>query len=324
MCATAATFATTDGPRLDVAAQSWIGAGPVQRQENQDNFLVIDGYGRASFMADGQPASRQVAGWPPGHVRLAVMDGMGGHGHGREAAELVAAGLLAIPACRELDTLTRRLDALHGHLQRRFDDLHEAGPRPGTTLTMLEIPPTGNPLLWHAGDSRLYEITREAAAPLTVDHVPATVLAMAGLLGEDGWWRQVHGGHAPQIAQAFILGNTLRDPSRLDDALFGLDAATLPPWLRALPDRRALALRSDATYLLATDGFWSCSDPAEFVARWPRLFAGADANARACLDALFAEMAQRPPVGLQPDNLTAIVLRVGGTGRDETALPEPA
>lgn len=307
------------GRRLDLAAGSRIGAGPVQRQENQDNFLVIDAGGRVSFLRGGQPGSAQVAGWPQGHLRLAVMDGMGGHGHGREAAELVATGLLAVPACTDVAALTQHLDRLHAELQGRFDALHEAGPRPGTTLTMLEIPPSGQPLLWHAGDSRLYEITHGAATPLTVDHVPATVLAMAGLLDEAAWWRHVHGSHAPQIAQAFILGNTLADPARLDDGLVGLDAATLPAWLRALPDRRALELRPGATYLLATDGFWSCRDPAEFVARWPRLFAQGDAQAG--LDALFAEMEERPPVGLQPDNLTAIVLRPRQGGRDETALP---
>ena len=305
---------------LDIAVRSEIGAGPVQRAENQDNFLVIDGTGRASFLRGGQAQSVQLGGWPPGHLRLAVMDGMGGHGHGREAAESVTQGLLAIPPCRDVETLSLHLDALHRRLQQRFDTLHEAGPRPGTTLTMLEIAPTGSPLLWHAGDSRLYEITAHAALPLTVDHVPATVLAMAGLLDEALWWRHVHGSHTPQIAQAFILGNTLLDPARLDDGLVGLDARTLPPWLRALPDRRAIALRADATYLLATDGFWSCSDPAEFVARWPALFAGRDAAG--CIDALFDEFAAHPPAGLQADNLTAIVLRLPGPGRDETALPQ--
>ena len=305
---------------LDVAVESRIGTGPVQRPENQDNFLVIDGAGQARFLAGGALRTVQIAGWPTGHQRLAVMDGMGGHGHGREAAESVANGLLAIPACLDLDSLTGHLDALHRTLQRRFADLHEPGPRPGTTLTMLELPAAGSPLLWHAGDSRLYEISAQAARPLTVDHVPATVLAMAGMLDEAAWWRLVHGTHTPQIAQAFILGNTLRDPARLDDGLFALDAGTLPPWLREMPDRRAIALRADATYLLATDGFWSCSDPAEFVARWPRLLAGMDA--RAALDALFADMTAHPPVGLQADNLTAIVLRVAGTARDETALPQ--
>jgi len=306
--------------RFEVAAASRIGAGPHQRLENQDNFLVIDGTGRATYLRDGRTQSAQLAHWPQGHRRLAVMDGMGGHGHGREAAESVAAGLLAIPACADIPTLTRHLDSLHHTLQARFDALMEAAPRPGTTLTMLEIPPSGPPLLWHAGDSRLYEITPQAVSCLSVDHVPATVLAIGGLLDEEAWRHHVHGSHAPQIAQAFILGNTLLDPARLDDGLVALDANTLPPWLRALPDRRAVTLRPDATYLLATDGFWSCRDPAEFVARWPRLFA--QDSAQACLDALFGEMETHPPLGLQPDNLTAIVLRVHGAARDETALPQ--
>jgi len=308
------------GPHLDVAARSSIGAGPVLRAENQDNCVLIDTRGRAAFLAGGAPQRVQLPGWPPGHVRLAVLDGMGGHGHGREAAEAAAAGLLDIPACTDLDSLCAHLDALHAALQRRFDALGEPGPRPGTTLTLLEIAPGGQALLWHAGDSRLLEIGAGRVSPLTVDHVPATAYAMSGLLGEAAWWRQVHGEHWPQIAQAFILGNTFADPLRLDDGLFALTSENLPPWLRALPDRRALALRPDATWLLATDGFWSCTDPQEFVARWPRLLGRGDAAAGVA--ALFDEMEARPPVGLQPDNLTAIVLRCRPARRDETALPE--
>jgi hypothetical protein len=45
------------GRWLDLAAGSRIGAGPVQRQENQDNYVLIDGAGRASFLRSGQGAS---------------------------------------------------------------------------------------------------------------------------------------------------------------------------------------------------------------------------------------------------------------------------
>ena len=307
------------GPRFEVAARSSIGAGPVTRAENQDNCVLIDAAGKAALLQGGAPVARQVPGWPAGHLRLAVLDGMGGHGHGREAAEAAAEGLLAIPACTDIDALSAHLAALHASLQRRFDALGERGPRPGTTLTLLEIPALGAPLLWHAGDSRLVEVGAGTVAPLTIDHVPATVHAMQGLLDEADWRRQVHGEHAPQIAQAFILGNAFADPQRLDDGLFALTADLLPPWLRALPDRRAVALRPDCSYVLASDGFWSCADPAEFIARWPRLLAGRSAESG--LAALFGEMDERPPVGLQPDNLTAIVLRFRPDRRDETALP---
>ena len=305
----------TFGPQFDVAARSATGSGPRQRSENQDNVVLVDAAGNAVCLAGGTTLRSTLTHWPPGHLRLAVLDGMGGHGHGREAAEAAARGLLAMPACADLASLSAQLEELPAQLQRRFAPL--AGPRPGTTLTLLELPPQGAPLLWHVGDSRLYEID-EGVRALTVDHVPATALALAGLLDEEQWQDEVHRAHAPQIAQAFILGNTFVDPSRLDDALFALTPERLPPWLRALPDRRALALRPGAAYLLASDGFWSCLDPAEFVARWPRLFAGASAGA--CVDALFAEIAERPPIGLQPDNLTAIVLRPLAR-RDETALP---
>ncbi len=250
-----------------------------------------------------------MPGWTRGHARVAVLDGMGGHGHGREAAEAVVEGLLAIPPCASPGVLARRLDALHATLQRHFADAAGSGPRPGATLTMLELRPAQPPLLYHVGDSRLYEILPERVTPLTVDHVPATASAMAGQLGEQPWWQQVHGAHSPQIAQAFILGNAFANPQRLNDPLFELTPLNLPPWLCHLPDRRPILLRPGASSLLATDGVWSCADPCAWVARWPHLLAG-QPGAAAMVDALFAEIATRPPPGLRPDNLTALVLRV--------------
>jgi len=305
---------------LDVAACSRIGAGPRLREENQDNIVLIDTTGEALFMRDQRPQRQHLDNWPQGHARIAVLDGMGGHGHGREAAEAVAAGLLAMPPCLDPDTLAQRLDALHASLQRHFAGA--AGPRPGTTLTLLELPAAGAPLLYHVGDSRLYEITPARVSPLTVDHVPATTFAMAGLLGEAEWWQQVHGEHRPQVAQAFILGNAFADPARLSDPLFALSPDNLPPWLRHLPDRRALALRPGASYLLATDGLWSCSDPYGWVGQWPQLLAGR-ADAATMLKALLDAYETHPAAFFYPDNVTAILLRTpdAGTAREETALP---
>ncbi|MGI4718944.1 MAG: PP2C family protein-serine/threonine phosphatase [Janthinobacterium lividum] len=311
-------------PRYDVAVASRRGAGPLQRPENQDNFVVIDGAGAASRLEDQALRRSRVPGWPAGHGRVAVLDGMGGHGHGREAAEAVASGLLDIPPCRDADGLARHLDALHARLQQQFArEAGAAGPRPGTTLTMLELPAGAPPILYHVGDSRLYEITSGAATPLSVDHVPATAAAMAGRLDEAGWRRQVHGGHSPQIAQAFILGNTFGNPTRLSDALYPLTPDLLPSWLARWPDRRLLTLRQDAVYLLATDGFWSCTAPDQLVGRWPALLAGAP-DAAAMVERLFAAIEDAPPGTLQPDNLTALVLRALPWHSDETALPDSA
>jgi serine/threonine protein phosphatase PrpC len=308
------------GPRLDVAARTSAGATPAVQLENQDNLLLIDIHGRAAFMRDQQSQQRQVDGWPHGHVRLAVLDGMGGHGHGREAAEAVVTGLLEIPACHSIAALSAHLDTLHARLQRDFAGNGDPAKRPGTTLTLLEIPPGEAPLLYHVGDSRLYEITPDRAFPMTVDHVPATAFAMAGVLGEQEWWQQVHGEHRSQIAQAFILGNAFANPAMLGDALYELSPHTLPPYLRHLADRRAIALRPDAVYVLATDGFWACAEPHLWVSRWPDLLACGH-SARAMAELLFDEMRDHPPSGLYIDNLTAIMLRpvpVAYQGGDET------
>jgi serine/threonine protein phosphatase PrpC len=305
---------------LDVAACSRLGAGPRLRAENQDNLLLIDHEGNAAWLQDQTLQRRSLPGWRPGHARLAVLDGMGGHGHGREAAEAVVAGLLAMPPCAGGAELARRLDALHADLQRHFADA--PGPRPGTTLTLLELRADDAPLLYHVGDSRLYEITPARATPLTVDHVPATAYAMAGLLGEADWWQQVHGEHRPQVAQAFLLGNAFADPTRLNDPLFELSPLNLPSWLCRRADRRPLELHPGSTFLLATDGLWSCSDPYGWVAQWPQVLGGKlDAATR--LRALMAAYDAHPAAFFYPDNVSAILLRVPGEPRphDETALP---
>ncbi|HEX8786822.1 MAG TPA: protein phosphatase [Telluria sp.] len=311
---------------LDVAATSRLGAGPRLREENQDNLVLIDASGEAVFLRDGVPRRQRLSGWRPGHARLAVLDGMGGHGHGREAAEAVAAGLLALPPCSSAGELARRLDALHADLQRHFAG--SSGPRPGTTLTLLELRADGPPLLYHVGDSRLYEITPERVAPLTVDHVPATAFAMGGLLGEAEWWQQVHGEHRPQVSQAFILGNAFSDGMQLNDLLFELSPVNLPSWLCHLPDRRVLELRPGASYLLATDGLWSCSDPYGWVTQWPQLLSGQaapHAAAATMLKALLDAYEAHPAAFFYPDNVSAILLRVPAAPvtdqRDETALP---
>lgn len=319
-----AIFEFRFGARFEVAVASHIGYGARTRPENQDNFVVIDVDGRACHLEHQAPRHTTLPHWPKGHARVAVLDGMGGHGHGREAAEAVAAALLAIPPCTTIADLSRRLDDLHADLQRHF--LQDVS-RPGTTLTLLELPPDAAPLLYHVGDSRLYELGAGTARPLTVDHVPATGAAMEGQLDATGWWRQVHARHAPQIAQAFILGNTFADPARLSDPLFALTPLNLPSWLRDLADRRTLALHRDCVYLLATDGFWSCMRPDAFVADWPGLLDGCP-NAASVVERLFEAIAGNPPPGLQPDNLTALVLRPlprhGDQTGDQTALPVDA
>lgn len=305
-------------PFFDVAVRSAVAARSDVALENQDNYLLIDADGTACFLDAQVQRQQQVASWPAGHIRVAVLDGMGGHGRGREAAEAVVAGLLAMPACHSLAQLSDHLDILHATLQQDFGASGAPGKRPGTTLTMLELPPGEAALLYHVGDSRLYEVTETVAVPLTIDHVPATAFAMEGLLTESEWWQQVHGEHRSQISQAFILGNAFANPAELSDPLYALAPSNLPSFLQHLPDRRVLQLDSSATYVLATDGFWACPAAQNWLQQWPKMFMGI-ASAADGVERLFEEIRLRPPLELHPDNITAIVLR--RCVADETALP---
>lgn len=306
------------GPWLDAAAGSSVGAGLLPRRENQDNFLLIDASGHAVCLSQQAPFHCQVPNWPRGHARAAVLDGMGGHGNGREAAEAAVQGLLDIPACHDTASLSAHLDQLHARLQAGFATAGAAQPRPpGTTLTLLEIPAGQAPLLYHVGDSRLYEISDGTASVLTVDHVPATVYAMRGALDETRWRASVHGEHHPQISQAFILGNALGDSLQLDTPLRALDAGNLPPFLAHLGDRRVLQVRRGACYLLASDGFWACADPMALVARWPSLCAGK--NAAQAVSALLGDFHAHPPAGLYSDNITVLALRFAARSASGTA-----
>ena len=300
------------GPRWQVSARSLLGTHLEEVDENQDNYLVIDTQGRALHLRDQR--EHLVSGverWPAGHVRLAILDGMGGHGNGREVAEATVQGLLELPACGDLETLGERLDALHDRLQQRFktEALRTGQRRPGTTLTLLELPAVGPGLLYHVGDSRLYQITTDQAHPLTVDHVPATAHLLQGFLDEQGWRQLVFEQDRAEISQAFVLGSTLFTDHALDDHLTPLEPSHLPPCLAGLADRRLLAIERGALLVLATDGMWACAQPHLWLQRWPALLAQPARRLDYVVDDLFAELITAPPDDLKTDNCTVIALR---------------
>lgn len=295
------------GPRLEVAVRSIAAARPKEVEQNEDNYLLIDAHGRAAHAKDQKDCLTQVPGWPAGHVRLAVMDGVGGHGNGREVAEAVSEGLLHVPACASVADLSGKLEALHGKIQARYRDMER---RPGTTLVLLEIPPSGQPMLFHVGDSRLYRVSDSQAEYLTVDQVPATQYAMQGTLRQDDWEQQVHGEDRSVISQAFVLGNMVQNRGQLSDDLYEFSAERLPDFLRHLPDRRTITLDRDCVYLLATDGLWAFREPRAWLDRWPKILCKPGTRLDYLLDDLFTELilsaADEPSV----DNATAIALRL--------------
>ncbi|MDG4551923.1 MAG: SpoIIE family protein phosphatase [Candidatus Contendobacter sp.] len=311
------------GSPLEIAVRSLRSPTGHGRQENQDNYLVIDGQGQARFLWDERETELRLPDWPPGHRRLALLDGMGGHSHGREATEKTLEGLLGLPAAVDLAPISAGLSALHHRLRQQFQ---AAGLEAGCTLILLEIPPSGPALLFHVGDSRLYVVDARRVRCLTVDHVPATHMALLGLMNGAQWFQRVHAQTNSQISQAFGLGGALGAswlyPAAIAEDLFELHEGNLPLFLRGLGDRRALALEPGRIYLLASDGLWRLANPQAFIQRWPALLGQADRPLEELADSLLAELAEeiRRQRSHPDDNCTVILAR--RPGRVEHSLPE--
>jgi serine/threonine protein phosphatase PrpC len=311
---------------LEIAVRSLRSPTGHGRLENQDNYLVIDGQGQARMLWRERETTLRLPDWPPGHRRLAVLDGMGGHSHGREAAENTVEGLLDLPAAANLASITRDLDALHRRLHRQYQ---AAGLETGCTLILLEIPPAGPALLFHVGDSRVYAVSAQRVQCLTVDHVPATHMAMLGLVDGTQWMQRVHVQTNSQISQAFVLGSTLGAPQLYAEAiteeLFELHEGNLPLFLRGLGDRRTLKLEPGWVYLLASDGLWHLSDPQAFIQRWPTLIGRPQCPLEELADALLAELAGdiRRQRSQPDDNCTFILARRPGGAEDRSLESVP-
>ncbi len=313
--------APVDSP-LEIAVRSLRSPTGRGRHENQDNYLVVDGQGQAVFLWNEQETRRHLLDWPDGHQRIAVLDGMGGHSHGREAAEKTVEGLLDLPATADLEQLSSHLDALH---QRLYGEFHDRGLESGCTLILLEIPCEGPALLFHVGDSRAYAIDAHQVHCLTVDHVPATHLAIIGLLDGAQWVQQVHVQTNSQISQAFILGSTLGAPGRYAEAieaeLYELHDGNLPLFLQGLSDRRPLPLEPGWIYLFASDGLWHLVNPQAFIQRWPALLAQPECSLEELLDTLFAELAETIlQQHSQPDDNCTVILARRGAPATGSAL----
>lgn len=253
---------------LTVAALSL--RGP--RNENQDNYLTIaagrDGTAAsAERLANGEPVREPRPGWPTALVRLAVLDGMGGHRLGREIAESAALGLRDLPPCRTPKDQRRALLALHRQLRKRF----AANPAdsPGTTVVWAEIDRrTRRCLLASLGDSRAWLGAEGVWERLTHDHTLAEIGYREGRIDASAYLAECR-LPGQRLAQALGYGAWGAQRDGYGGEVFGfspeirLDLADdLPPGLADHADLKVLTLPPGATLLLATDGFWSAPDRA--------------------------------------------------------------
>ena len=239
-------------PVLEAAARSETGPRP----ENQDNYLIIRGEGEAEYLREGRPHRLRVPRWPRRHWRLCLMDGMGGHVHGREFAASVAEALLSEPfAPRSPCRRRERLEAIHQELHGLW---HLGTESPGSTLVWIDIQPNGLAHLAQVGDSRAFLWREGSWQRLTQDHTPA-----------EFQWRDgdpIEGGQPPRnvITQALGYGSfgLIRDPSGEKPVAYSerlrLDLADeLPPDKQEHADLAMIQLRRGDSLLLASDGLWS-------------------------------------------------------------------
>lgn len=231
-------------------------------RENQDNYLIIDN-GRVEFLYEGRVMQSVLENWPCGHARLAVVDGVGGHGGGREIAERIVQEIAMMPAFTSQHEMEAALEKLHHQVRSEFSG-QQAQP-PGATLLLIEIPPAPSAaMLFHVGDSRLFALRPQAGLELlTADQTPATVKAVEGKLNRGEWLQHVLHENNRMIIQAFGMGHA--DGQGWRKNLQTYDQQTMPEYLAHLADRRLIVLEPGIRYLLATDGLWAYRRPWDFL-----------------------------------------------------------
>lgn len=194
--------ATPNTPQWQISAHSDCG----KRDENQDNYLIIDPQGQCEFLQDEQPQTATLNNWDKGQVRIAVIDGMGGHEHGREFAEDVVKGLMKIPFQSDPISLKTALTDLHDVLFERY---YRGGRSPGSTLVMADVSDERAALIANIGDSRAFlcdgDCSNNNEQQLTFDHTEAGIALREGFISEEDY-HSVTEKYDSRIAQALGYG----------------------------------------------------------------------------------------------------------------------
>lgn len=133
-----------------VIAESVLG----ERDENQDNYLLLTPNGQASYLENERVQGRLLQQWQKGRYRLAVADGMGGHKGGREVSEALIQKLLTFTPEKSPTALRTKLYAIHDELWNEF--AQNGRKSPGTTLIMADVHENGDAIIANIGDSRAF------------------------------------------------------------------------------------------------------------------------------------------------------------------------
>lgn len=147
------------------------------RAENQDNFLFIrpkvSELAKATYYKDQAKETIELNNWESACHRLVVADGMGGHAHGREIAELAIEEFLKFKPLFNPLELRSKLYEIHDKLLKSFSLNEKHNKKPGTTLLLVDINQKGKAIIATVGDSRAYRWRNKKWELLTFDHTSA-------------------------------------------------------------------------------------------------------------------------------------------------------
>lgn len=232
------------------------------RPENQDNYLLVYPNGTCKYLMDEQEQVGCIDGWQEDHVRVAVVDGMGGHQNGRVFAENVVLELQKIPFQQKPQAMR---DALLGLHEQLFEHYYRGSRSPGSTLVMADISPEGIALIANIGDSRAYLLDAasklDSSAPttegkqLTYDQTQTEFAWRDGLITDETYYRENQ--RRGKIAQALGFGcsrlvkngKTATMLRHTKELVLDIDTKH--------PDILKVSLPINKKLLLASDGLWN-------------------------------------------------------------------
>ena len=189
-----------------------------------------------------------------------VIDGMGGHEAGAEAAEVALRSMLASFEEASLPIFDPR-GFLRGAVNKAHQDIVALGAnvpitaRPRATCVVALV--QKDKAYWaHVGDSRLYLLRNRVVAERTRDHSHVELLLQEGLISEEDILE-----HPLRNYVEYCLGGEPGEPS--------------------MSVAGARLLERGDLLLLCTDGLWGGSDDRQIAAAFPSGFA--DLNLDECL-----------------------------------------
>lgn len=168
------------------------------------------------------------------HYCFLLADGLGGHGKGEVASELVVeTGKSLFGQYKEADFLDKCFQTAQDNLllEQRKQNLQSEMK---TTMVVLEM--TENTIQWgHVGDSRLYLFQKGKLVKRTLDHSVPQMLVMAGEIKE----KQIR-GHEDRNRLLRVMGTEWSGPQYV-----------LSEKQQRMPKQ---------AFLLCSDGFWELID----------------------------------------------------------------